>query len=246
MERNGTRQDKHDVTTLSRVDDEALGPEEKLALRALRATVPSERLGWRARRRVLRAVRRELGLAPSRTLGTRLAASLAALLFASTGLAYASLDAPPESPLFPVRDAVETIATNLTPSPDSKAAVVLGQIERYASDALAPSPRPKAARAAAYRRIKARLERYRTIRSSVRQSRALTRRERAAIRTYLRLKREVAPTEPTITLTTERKRRDEVREEQPPVATPNAPAPSGTGDAGGDPEKGRGERTRGR
>lgn len=184
-----------------------LSKEEAQGLRALSRLLdePRDSLSPRARRRILARVRREIGLRAPVSFARRLAASFAALMFAATGLAYASLDAPPDSVLFPVRDTVETMAVALTPSYDSKAARVLEQAERYASYVLAtPKSREataeRAARIRAYRTLKVRLVEYRALRERVRMTQELTKQERRAIRTYLKAKARIAPDEPTITL----------------------------------------------
>jgi len=184
-----------------------LSKEEAQGLRALSRLLdePRDSLSPRARQRILARVRREIGLRAPVSFARRLAASFAALMFAATGLAYASLDAPPDSVLFPFRDTVETMAVALTPSYDSKAARVLEQAERYASYVLAtPKSREataeRAARIRAYRTLKARLAEYRHVKKQVRMTQELSKQEQRAIRAYLKAKARIAPDEPTITL----------------------------------------------
>lgn len=181
--------------------------EEAQGLRVLSRLLdePRDSLSPLARRRILAHVRRETGLRTPVSFARRLTASFAALMFAATGLAYASLDAPPDSALFPVRNTVETMAVALTPSSDNKAVRVLEQAERYASYVLAaPKSREataeRAARIRAYRTLKVRLVEYRALKKRVRMTQELAKQERRAIRTYLKAKARIAPDEPTITL----------------------------------------------
>lgn len=193
-----TKAEPKSVAEIFGLDNDEL---EVLKAAHMLVSITPDKLAPKARKRILRAIRMNIIPAPKARFNLKRAAlsAICAIFLASTGIAYASLSAEPESFLYPIRNVIEQAAIKLTPNMDSRAREALLQAEKHATLANRVVDKNREQSKQAYKIAKKRLQIYKNLKKSGIDIKKIATYEDRANKEYLEAKKAIAPNEPTIT-----------------------------------------------
>lgn len=183
----------------------------------LNKTKPTK-ISEHAKKEILSAIRGQFSPPiHARSKKLRTVALVTALLFLLIGgsLAFASTNAPPDSPLYPVRNSIEKIANFVTTNPELKARKLLNQANKHAVQALKNGKNKREKYRKAYPIIKDRLNKYSNVRSKIKNKNRLLNKEKETYQKYLEIKSEVAPKERPINITVTTETELEIQHNKP-------------------------------